>query len=123
MKSPAARIHSNTSPIHHQQQHQQQQPNVLKLYVRIGDKCVLLVPVERGKSVQWLAEEAARRYDKMTGLNVTVLSLKTEAGGALLNGDDPVDLVLNDGDRIVGDMVKWHLRPLPERYDLSLIHI
>lgn len=39
---------------------------VLKLYVRVQDK-VLLIPVERNKTVQWLSEEAARRYYNMTG--------------------------------------------------------
>ncbi len=42
-------------------------PGVLKLYVRVQDK-TLLIPVERNKSVQWLSEEAARRYYQMTGI-------------------------------------------------------
>ena len=41
-------------------------PGVLKLYVRVQDK-VLLIPAERNKTVQWLSEEAARRYYNMTG--------------------------------------------------------
>ncbi|XP_057368859.1 tonsoku-like protein [Daphnia carinata] len=94
---------------------QQQNPStsVLKLYVRIQDK-VLLIPVERSKSVQWLSDEAARRYYNMTGLN-PVLSLHT-MDGAVLNGEDEVTLILQDGDKIVGQMVKWDLQPLPERY-------
>ncbi len=86
---------------------------VLKLYVRIQDK-VLLIPVERNKSVQWLSDEAARRYYNMTGLN-PVLSLHT-LDGAVLNGEDEVTLILQDGDKLVGEMVKWDLQPLPERY-------
>jgi hypothetical protein len=83
------------------------------LYVRIQDK-VLLIPVERSKSVQWLSDEAARRYYNMTGLN-PVLSLHT-TDGAVLNGEDEVTLILQDGDKLVGEMVKWDLQPLPERY-------
>ena len=92
---------------------QQSSSGVLKLYVRIQDK-VLLIPVERNKSVQWLSDEAARRYYNMTGLN-PVLSLHT-LDGAVLNGEDEVTLILQDGDKIVGEMVKWDLQPLPERY-------
>ncbi len=88
-------------------------PSVLKLYVRIQDK-VLLIPVERSKSVQWLSDEAARRYYNMTGLN-PVLSLHT-MDGAVLNGEDEVTLIFQDGDKLVGEMVKWDLQPLPERY-------
>ena len=92
---------------------QQSSSGVLKLYVRIQDK-LLLIPVERNKSVQWLSDEAARRYYNMTGLN-PVLSLHT-LDGAVLNGEDEVTLILQDGDKIVGEMVKWDLQPLPERY-------
>ncbi|EFX69074.1 hypothetical protein DAPPUDRAFT_62661, partial [Daphnia pulex] len=94
-------------------QQQLPSPSVLKLYVRIQDK-VLLIPVERSKSVQWLSDEAARRYYNMTGLN-PVLSLHT-TDGAVLNGEDEVTLILQDGDKLVGEMVKWDLQPLPERY-------
>ena len=94
-------------------QQQLPSPSVLKLYVRIQDK-VLLIPVERSKSVQWLSDEAARRYYNMTGLN-PVLSLHT-MDGAVLNGEDEVTLILQDGDKLVGEMVKWDLQPLPERY-------
>lgn len=96
------------------QQQQHPSPSVLKLYVRIQDK-VLLIPVERNKSVQWLSEEAARRYYNMTGLN-PVLSLQT-TDGAVLNGEDVVSVILQDGEKIVGEMVKWDLQPLPERYN------
>lgn len=51
----------------------------------------------------------------MTGLN-PVLSLQT-LDGAVLNGEDVVDLILQDGEKIVGEMVKWDLQPLPERYN------
>jgi len=50
----------------------------------------------------------------MTGLN-PVLSLHT-MDGAVLNGEDEVTLILQDGDKLVGEMVKWDLQPLPERY-------
>lgn len=50
----------------------------------------------------------------MTGLN-PVLSLQT-ADGAVLNEDDMIDFLFRDGDKIVGEMVKWDLQPLPERY-------
>lgn len=50
----------------------------------------------------------------MTGLN-PVLSLHT-MDGAVLNGEDEITLILQDGDKIVGEMVKWDLQPLPERY-------
>lgn len=50
----------------------------------------------------------------MTGLN-PVLSLHT-LDGAVLNGEDDVALILQDGEKIVGEMVKWDLQPLPERY-------
>lgn len=101
---------------------------------------MLLIPVEKTKTVKWVAgiktlsirnrvsdcyyindvffnkkiDEAARRYYNMTGLN-PVLSLQTD-DGAVLNGEDVVSLILQDGDKIVGDMVKWDLQPLPERY-------
>lgn len=51
----------------------------------------------------------------MTGLN-PVLSLQT-LDGAVLNGEDVVGLILQDGEKIVGEMVKWDLQPLPERYN------
>lgn len=44
-----------------------------------------------------------------------MLSLQT-SDGAVLNGDDVLSLILQDGDKIVGEMVKWDLQPLPERY-------
>lgn len=44
-----------------------------------------------------------------------VLSLQT-SDGAVLNGGDVLGLILQDGDKIVGEMVKWDLQPLPERY-------
>ena len=87
--------------------------NVLKLNVRIQDK-VLLIPVEGSKSVKWLSEEAARRYYNMTGLN-PILSLQT-SDGAVLNGEDTVSIILQDGDKVIGEMLKWDLQPLPERY-------
>ena len=86
---------------------------VLKLFVRIQEK-VLLIPVDQSRTLQWLAEEAARRYYNMTGLN-PVLSLHTE-DGAVLNGDDVVSVILRDGEKIVGQIDKWDLQPLPERY-------
>lgn len=91
----------------------QQPPSVLKLNVRIQDK-VLLIPVECNKSVKWLSEEAARRYYNMTGLN-PILSLQT-LDGAVLNGEDTVSIILQDGDKVIGEMIKWDLQPLPERY-------
>ena len=87
--------------------------SVLKLNVRIQDK-VLLIPVEHHRNVQWLSEEAARRYYNMSGLN-PVLSLQTQ-DGAVLNGEDVVSVILQDGDKIVGGIVKWDLQPLPQRY-------
>ena len=94
-------------------QQPQQSSGVLKLNVRIQDK-VLLIPVECNKSVKWLSEEAARRYYNMTGLN-PILSLHT-ADGAVLNGEDVVSIILQDGDKVIGEMIKWDLQPLPERY-------
>ena len=77
---------------------------------------MLLIPVDAARTLQWLADEAARRYYAMTGLE-PVLALHTEdAVGAALNGQDTVGVVLRDGDRVVGRVDKWHLPPLPERY-------
>ena len=44
-----------------------------------------------------------------------ILSLQTDDGAAL-NEEDVVNLILRDGDKVVGEMVKWDLQPLPERY-------
>ena len=111
-------------------------PGVLKLYVRIQAK-VLLIPAGADKTVKWLTEEAARRYYNMTGIPFLltfiinsqpndyiffsyaglspILSLQTDDGAAL-NEEDVVSLILKDGDKVVGEMVKWDLEPLPERY-------
>ena len=53
-------------------------------------------------------------FSSLLGLS-PILSLQT-SDGAVLNGEDVLGLILQDGDKVVGDMVKWDLQPLPERY-------
>lgn len=74
----------------------------------------MLIPVESNRTVRWLTEESARRYNSMTGLN-PILSLQTLEGAAL-NGDDVVSMIFKDGDKVIGEMLKWDLQPLHERY-------
>lgn len=49
-----------------------QSPGILKLYVRIQGK-VLLIPAGADKTVKWLTEEAARRFYNMTGILYFIL--------------------------------------------------
>ncbi|XP_071488390.1 tonsoku-like protein [Diadema antillarum] len=89
--------------------------SMMRVQVKIQDK-LFLVPVSLRErpSMQWLSEQAARRYYSQCGLRPK-LSLCT-AEGALFSPDDSVVDLLNNNEMVIGRVDSWDLPPLTERY-------
>ncbi|EDW40606.1 GM24993 [Drosophila sechellia] len=85
--------------------------------VKIQDE-LLLVPIERKKlqdiNIRWLAEEAGRRYNKLTGLT-PLLRLKT-ADGFAYEETDPVSVALEQN-MLMATILDWKISPLSQRYE------
>lgn len=86
--------------------------------VRVENR-LFLVPIpisEDNINLKWLSTEASRRYQKLEGVN-PVLNLTTD-DGALLDENDPIDLVygLNE---VLGNIVGWSTESLVETYKKS----
>ncbi|XP_044778841.1 tonsoku-like protein isoform X2 [Drosophila simulans] len=85
--------------------------------VKIQDE-LLLVPIERKKlqdiNIRWLAEEAGRRYNKLTGLT-PLLRLKT-ADGFAYEENDPVSVALEQN-MLMATILDWKISPLSQRYE------
>ncbi|XP_001353259.2 tonsoku-like protein [Drosophila pseudoobscura] len=85
--------------------------------VKIQDE-LLLVPVERKKlqdiNMRWLAEEAGRRYNKLTGLT-PLLRLKT-ADGFAYEETDAVSVALEQN-MLLATILDWKISPLSQRYE------
>ncbi|XP_017121409.1 tonsoku-like protein isoform X2 [Drosophila elegans] len=85
--------------------------------VKVQDE-LLLVPVERKKlqdiNIRWLAEEAGRRYNKLTGLT-PLLRLKT-ADGFAYEETDAVSVALEQN-MLMATILDWKISPLSQRYE------
>ncbi|XP_017016651.1 tonsoku-like protein [Drosophila kikkawai] len=85
--------------------------------VKVQDE-LLLVPIERKKlqdiNMRWLAEEAGRRYNKLTGLT-PLLRLKT-ADGFAYEETDPVSVALEQN-MLMATILDWKISPLSQRYE------
>ncbi|KAH8370297.1 hypothetical protein KR093_002976 [Drosophila rubida] len=85
--------------------------------VKVQDE-LLLVPVERKKlqdiNMRWLAEEAGRRYNKLTGLT-PLLRLKTSDGFAY-EETDAVSVALEQN-MLLSTILDWKISPLSQRYE------
>ncbi|XP_055914034.1 tonsoku-like protein [Eupeodes corollae] len=79
---------------------------------------LLLVPVDRKKlnevNIQWLAEEASRRYYNLIGLK-PVLRLKT-ADGFAFEENDPIKVAVEEN-MITASVLEWKMSPLAQRYE------
>ncbi|XP_016999928.2 tonsoku-like protein [Drosophila takahashii] len=85
--------------------------------VQVQDE-LLLVPIERKKlqdiNIRWLAEEAGRRYNKLTGLT-PLLRLKT-ADGFAYEETDAVSVALEQN-MLMATILDWKISPLSQRYE------
>ncbi|KAH8380263.1 hypothetical protein KR009_009736 [Drosophila setifemur] len=85
--------------------------------VKIQDE-LLLVPIDRKKlqdiNMRWLAEEAGRRYNKLTGLT-PLLRLKT-ADGFAYEESDAVSVALEQN-MLMATILDWKISPLSQRYE------
>ncbi|XP_037719155.1 tonsoku-like protein [Drosophila subpulchrella] len=85
--------------------------------VKVQDE-LLLVPIERKKlqdiNIRWLAEEAGRRYNKLTGLT-PLLRLKT-ADGFAYEETDAVSVALEQN-MLMATILDWKISPLSQRYE------
>ncbi|XP_075211735.1 tonsoku-like protein [Lycorma delicatula] len=83
--------------------------------VLVENKLLLVVvPNDHELTISWLAEEAARRYKSMEGLEPK-LSLQT-VEGALLFPSDPLSLIFDLGSEIRAVVTSWNLTPIIQRY-------
>ncbi|KAH8397384.1 hypothetical protein KR222_001208 [Zaprionus bogoriensis] len=85
--------------------------------VKVQDE-LLLVPIERKKlqdiNMRWLAEEAGRRYNKLTGLT-PLLRLKT-CDGFAYEETDAVSVALEQN-MLLSTILDWKISPLSQRYE------
>ncbi|XP_067651878.1 tonsoku-like protein isoform X2 [Haliotis asinina] len=87
---------------------------VMRLKVTI-DGQMLLVPVpDANQSISWLAQDVARRYEKIHQKKPLV-TLRTR-DGAILSPDDVVCMVLSNKEVVDAVVDSWDMQPLHERY-------
>uniref|UniRef100_A0A2H8TJ11 Tonsoku-like protein n=1 Tax=Melanaphis sacchari TaxID=742174 RepID=A0A2H8TJ11_9HEMI len=83
--------------------------------VRVENR-LFLIPIpasEENINLKWLSTEASRRYQKLEGVN-PILNLTTD-DGALLDENDPIDLVYGLQE-VLGNIVGWSTETLIETY-------
>lgn len=88
--------------------------------VRVENR-LFLVPIpanEDNINLKWLSTEASRRYQKLEGVN-PILNLTTD-DGALLDENDPIDLVFGLQE-VLGNVVGWNTETLLETYKKSCV--
>lgn len=88
--------------------------------VRVENR-LFLVPIpatEDNINLKWLSTEASRRYQKLEGVN-PILNLTTD-DGALLDENDPIDLVYGLQE-VIGIIVGWSTETLTETYKKSCV--
>lgn len=88
--------------------------------VRVENR-LFLVPIpacEENINLKWLSTEASRRYQKLEGVN-PILNLTTD-DGALLDENDPIDLVYGLQE-VLGNVVGWSTETLIETYTKSCV--
>ncbi|XP_031621038.1 tonsoku-like protein [Contarinia nasturtii] len=65
-------------------------------------------------TIEWLAEEAAKRYYSLKGLQ-PVLRLTTK-DGAIFENSDPISLAFAENSTISSTVLEWIMPPLAQRY-------
>jgi len=83
--------------------------------VRVKDR-LFLVPIpasEENINLKWLSTEVSRRYQKLESVN-PILNLTTD-DGALLDENDPIDLVYGLQE-VLGIVIGWSTETLVENY-------
>jgi len=83
--------------------------------VRVKDR-LFLVPIpasEENINLKWLSTEVSRRYQKLESVN-PILNLTTD-DGALLDENDPIDLVYGLQE-VLGNVIGWNTETLIETY-------
>ncbi|XP_022917423.2 tonsoku-like protein [Onthophagus taurus] len=96
--------------------------------IRILDK-LYRVPVIYSEintlTIQWLAEEASKRYSRKECMKPS-LELQTKSG-AILAEDDPINILFLLGstqcEEIIGNVLKWNIQPILERYKESCVSL
>ncbi|XP_055339031.1 tonsoku-like protein [Paramacrobiotus metropolitanus] len=89
--------------------------SVRRLRIRIQDM-VVLVPLTSGsgKTISWLAEEAATRYAEAKGLQPRLQLMTSD--GAVLSLADQVSDVVGELEEVCGLPTSWDMPPIGERY-------
>eukprot|EP00106_Octopus_bimaculoides_P007525 XP_014774967.1 PREDICTED: tonsoku-like protein [Octopus bimaculoides] len=89
---------------------------VSKVYIKVGTLyfCVPLSPSDRSKTILWLNQETSRRVYAQCQLK-PILSLTTKSG-ALLDPDDKISMVIENGEELEGCVTSWDLPPVQDRY-------
>lgn len=88
--------------------------------VRVENR-LFLVPIpasDESMNLKWLSTEASRRYQKLEGVS-PILNLTTD-DGALLDENDPIDLVYGLQE-VLGSVIGWSTESLIETYKKSCI--
>ncbi|XP_029650533.2 tonsoku-like protein [Octopus sinensis] len=89
---------------------------VSKVYIKVGTLyfCVPLSPSDRLKTILWLNQETSRRVYAQCQLK-PILSLTTKSG-ALLDPDDKISMVIENGEELEGCVTSWDLPQVQDRY-------
>lgn len=94
----------------------------LRVRVHVGER-VLAIPcleddIAERKKVSWLIQEASRRYAELDAKEpiITGLSIGIGATEAWLSPNDPVSLVLTDGQVVVAHIDGWRQRSWLQEY-------
>ncbi|CAH1779523.1 unnamed protein product [Owenia fusiformis] len=107
---------SNAPSVVPPMQYKSPMPSMIRLKVEIRGK-KFMIPVPQGddsKTIDWLAQEAARRYNREVGVK-PILSLKS-IDGAIFAPEDPVCFVLSHDDQLIADVTDWEVPPLHDSY-------
>ncbi|KAG8191202.1 hypothetical protein JTE90_011885 [Oedothorax gibbosus] len=96
---------------------QQNQPTKLPFWLKvwIGEKCIHVPVPEDNLSIEWLAEEAANRYQSEHLSRPHLTSLMKIDGGILLN-TDIIKSSLIHNEELKSTVIKWDEPSLVERY-------
>ncbi|KAI6649761.1 S-adenosyl-L-methionine-dependent tRNA 4-demethylwyosine synthase-like [Oopsacas minuta] len=75
---------------------------------------LIKIPCLPNKTIQWLCEEASKRYSSLRGIK-PLLQL-TDKDGALLMAMDSISAILTNDEEIIGRVESWDLPSLRDRY-------
>ncbi|OQR68451.1 histidine ammonia-lyase-like [Tropilaelaps mercedesae] len=92
----------------------------MKVSVRIRGEWLAVPCSDTKRTVAWLGQEALRRYTKLqpatyTGKDEKVFEIRKTRGGAILDGEDLLQNILDDNDFVsVGKALKLIMKPQPK---------